>query len=60
MPGGPVLGLVRDYLWGCGVPPEQVGSTNDRLDLPLSPSSDEVSWALNRRVETGLVSVSRN
>jgi peptidoglycan-associated lipoprotein len=51
---------VRDYLLGAGVPAERVGSTTYGLDLPSSASSDESSWALNRRVQTKLVSVSRD
>ncbi|MEC9343466.1 MAG: caspase family protein [Pseudomonadota bacterium] len=51
---------VRDYLLGAGVPPEQVGSTTHGLDRPAGASSDEASWALNRQVQTRLVSVSRD
>lgn len=50
---------VRDYLLGAGVSSEQVGSTTYGLDLPFSRTSDEASWALNRRVQTKLVAVSR-
>lgn len=48
---------VRDYLIGAGVPGEQVGSTTFGLLEPLANQRDEAAWAMNRRVETRLVSV---
>lgn len=51
---------VRDYLLGCGVPPEQIGSTTYGLDRPVARTADEAARAMNRRVETQLVSVARD